>query len=172
MKMYIPQKGDIFTLEKDWYIELPSDLKKKYLNEENFIPVGSKLTITKYVMAYHKIFEIKIKIIEINGKKINMMNYHSFSVNLNDFNSMYVETNELSGTMNIDLIWHKNTINQLCGVINDEEILSIENNKVYYLNKFIGEYSSIDACKKNALKYIKNNFFKNKIRKQKIKTLF
>jgi len=168
MKIYVPQKGDILLLEKNWYIELPSDLKKKYFPDKEYIPKGTKLTITEYQISYHKITSIKMKILEVNGKKVKMMKYHAFSVKLNDFNSMHIETDELSGVMNIDLYWDSS----YRGFIDDKIVFTIDGVDLYYFNKLIGTYKSKAACRRNALKYAKNNYFKNKIRSHKIKTLY
>lgn len=168
MKIYVPQKGDILTLEKNWYVELPSDLKKKIFPGKEYIPKGTKISITEYQISYHKIIYIKMKIVEVDGKKIKMMKYHAFSVKLNDFNSMYIETDELSGVMNIDLYWDSSNR----GFIDNKHVFTIYDVDLYYNKKFIGTYKSKAACKRNALKYAKNNYFKNKIRTHKIKTLY
>ena len=47
MKIYVPQKGDILTLEKNWYVELPSDLKKKILSRKRIYTQRNKINYNR-----------------------------------------------------------------------------------------------------------------------------
>ena len=111
MKIFIPQVGEEFKLERSWNIEL-DDYNYDYFKEHKSHQIENeavfhKGTIIK-IMSFnlyrrHKISNIIIKIVEINGKKLK--NSPNFAVELNDFNRIHIEDSATQGVLNIDLNW-------------------------------------------------------------------
>lgn len=111
-KIYIPQVKDEIIVAKPWTFKSTSEKLKDLFNlntkiyskETITLPKGTVLRIASIDSDSTKVYSISLNIRKLNNKKISLKNGF-FSVELNDFNRLFIETSETQGIMNIDVRW-------------------------------------------------------------------